>query len=170
MVNFNITILIAVLFYLCVLAPHGLLSPLSSIVYQPQAFSMNGVCADTIACVVLDSDWPSSTTFTCQSVKVTPASIQSSRFSMMGGSGNNVSNADWPASASQGCSNSTGMKRSYFNGEWTVYYSIQSKCDCKGAGRIPDCGTLNGGSATACNVATFKFCALEMGGTPCQAD
>ncbi|EGG10402.1 uncharacterized protein MELLADRAFT_94358 [Melampsora larici-populina 98AG31] len=169
MINFSTTILLAVALYLCILVPDGLLSPLNSIVYQPQGFSMNDVCADTVACVVLDSDWPSTKTFTCQDRQVTPASIQSSRFSMMGGSGFNVSDADWPVSASRGCANSNGLKRSYFNGEWTVYYSIQAKCDCTGAGRIPDCGTFNGGSATACNVATFKFCSLEMGEIPCQA-
>ncbi|EFP92180.1 uncharacterized protein PGTG_17910 [Puccinia graminis f. sp. tritici CRL 75-36-700-3] len=141
---------------------------------MPNGAALGDMCDNSLACSVIDETWPKNKTFSCASKSITPTALGTATQALTIGKPRKIENGtSWPASASSGCANngSDYSKHSYSNGLWTMYYTIRTVCKCKGKTRdamaMPMCRAATSQDVSACNLAIFKFCSVEMNGSPC---
>ncbi|KAG0144325.1 hypothetical protein CROQUDRAFT_65138 [Cronartium quercuum f. sp. fusiforme G11] len=139
---------------------------------QPKAVGVTDVCGNTLACSLLDTDWPT-TDFTCGQKKISATSFMSARQYMLAGSGKSLQKAGvaWPSKVAEKCKNiPKGIQHVYDNGLWKVFYLIDPICHCDKLSTpkpMPNCREAITETNDACNVAQFYFCAMELNGVQC---
>ncbi|KAH9824730.1 secreted protein [Melampsora americana] len=147
-------------------------SAISSSFGEPNAFGISQVCEGSIACSLIDANWPSGKEFNCGNTSVYSTSFTSATPYIMMGQGKSMINSSawWPSSVTVECQNTTdGEHYQYYNGVWTAYYSIVTNCGCIGTGEsaLPDCTAATSQSTAACNIAMFTFCGMKRGDVDC---
>lgn len=147
-------------------------SAISSSLQDPDAFGISKVCNGSIACSLINANWPSGKEFSCGDIPVYSTSFASATPYIMMGEGRSITNsgASWPSAVTYECQNTTaGEHYEYYNGVWTAYYSIVANCGCLGTGAraLPDCTAATSQSSAACNIAMFTFCAMKRGDVVC---
>ncbi|EGG00620.1 uncharacterized protein MELLADRAFT_53762 [Melampsora larici-populina 98AG31] len=145
---------------------------ISSSIQEPNAFGISNVCNGSIACSLINSNWPSGKAFDCGDIPVHSSSFASATPYIMMGEGKPIvnSSASWPSAVTPECQNTTaGERYQYYNGVWTAYYSIIANCGCLGTGEsaLPNCTAATSQSSAACNIAMFTFCAMKRGDVTC---
>ncbi|WAQ81884.1 hypothetical protein PtA15_2A197 [Puccinia triticina] len=141
---------------------------------MPSGAVLEDMCDQSLACSVIDQTWPKDKTFRCASKNVTPTAFGMATEALTIGKPRAIQNgSSWPASASSSCTDegSDYSKHSYSNGQWTIYYTIRSACKCKemtgDPKAMPMCRSATSQDLSACNLAMFKFCSMEMNGSRC---
>ncbi|KAH9814613.1 secreted protein [Melampsora americana] len=139
---------------------------------QSRAFGISNVCNGSIACSLVNGNWPTEKDFSCGNESISSTSFRSAYSYIMMGEGTPMLNSttSWPSSVTSECQNSTAANRyRYDNGVWNAYYSIVANCGCEGTGEtaLPNCTAATSQSSEACNVAMFTFCAIEMNDVVC---
>ncbi|EGG00268.1 uncharacterized protein MELLADRAFT_53845 [Melampsora larici-populina 98AG31] len=158
--------------FVCAIALLLVNSAIAANLAQSRAFGISRVCNGSIACSLINSNWPTNKDFTCGNETISSISFASAYPYMMMGEGVSMvnSSSSWPSSVASDCQNSTTADRyQYKNGVWNAYYSIVANCGCTGTGEsaLPNCTAATSQSSGACNVAMFTFCAIEMNDVLC---
>jgi len=137
--------------------------------YEANSRVMPDVCADSTACLVLDSRWPSNG-FACpekpDSYGVPDYSFRTAQDTAMAyGGGDPITAKEWPSTCPLPPKGSKMMR--YSNGAWSAIYSITPTCNCP-PGVEPRCsGGPKGLSSQTCNIAVLKFCEMRSGSDVC---
>ncbi|KAH9462284.1 hypothetical protein Pst134EA_005127 [Puccinia striiformis f. sp. tritici] len=142
---------------------------------MPTGAVLKDMCDHSLACSVIDESWPKNNTFSCGSKIVSATAFATATEAFTMGEPRAIQDGvSWPASASGSCTDQGPdySKHSYSNGQWTVYYTIRSICECKdltgNPKAMPMCRSATSQDDFACNRAIFKFCSMEMDGTTCS--
>lgn len=146
----------------------------SAAIMMPAGAVLQDMCDRSLACSVLDKTWPSEKNFSCGSKSVSSTAVKTATEALTVGKPRKITgDATWPSSASTGCGplRPGYTRHSYANGIWTLYYTVQSICKCRtlheNSDYIPICRSATSQDMSACNLAIFNFCSMEMDGTTC---
>ncbi|EGG02353.1 uncharacterized protein MELLADRAFT_72810 [Melampsora larici-populina 98AG31] len=158
--------------FVCAIALLLVNSAIAGQLGQSHAFAISHVCNGSIACSLINSNWPTGKEFTCGNETISSTSFASAYPYMMMGQGISMinSSSSWPSSVNSECQDITAAEQfQYHNGVWNAYYAIVTNCGCTGTGEsaIPDCTDATSQSSAACNIAMFAFCAIEMNDVVC---
>ncbi|KNZ43955.1 hypothetical protein VP01_967g8 [Puccinia sorghi] len=137
---------------------------------MPSGAALEEMCDHSIACSVIDQDWPKNKTFTCASGTISETAFVTVTEAITIGNPRNIQNGtSWPASASS--LEPKLIFNPWLQGEWTVYYTIRATCKCReltgDPNATPMCRSATSQDRSACNLAVFQFCSVEMDGTTC---
>ncbi|EGG11155.1 uncharacterized protein MELLADRAFT_51690 [Melampsora larici-populina 98AG31] len=157
--------------FVCAIALLLVNSSIATHFVHSRPYGISHVCNGSIACSLINPNWPTKKKFTCGNKTVSSTSFASAYPYMMLGQGvSMVNSSSWPSSVTPECKNTkAGDRYQYRNGVWTAYYSIVATCGCTGTGprALPNCTAATSQSTRACNVAMFTFCAMKMKDVVC---